>query len=335
MMPGKPTLIRKMGSPRRYKDATYMAELGPLLYGGDFADDPSLMREHMSRGAKISPLGYYYQMFAAFGWTSVLWLHRIRQPTLILAGRRDPIIPLINARLLAWRIPDSTLHVINDGHLFMVSRPAESATLVLRFLSGETPLALPIGIAIIKDEHRAFTAVLNGLVYLVEEIQAGRLPPNFDLLRALLRYVEDFPDKLHHPKEDLYLVKFLKKRGAATTAEKIMGEHQEGRDRTRALVEALDRYEAGGSAELASFSEQLHGYAKFQGEHMRKEEEIALPMAEKLFTAADWQEIDVAFAANEDPIVGIETQDSFHKLFRRIIELAPPPFGVGSTGTDG
>ena len=65
------------------------------------------------------------------------WLHKIRQPTLILAGDDDPIIPLVNMKLLAWRIPNSELHVIDDGHLFLVTRAQSVAPLIMGFLAEE------------------------------------------------------------------------------------------------------------------------------------------------------------------------------------------------------
>lgn len=329
MMPGKLSMITKMGNPRRYKDATYMAELGPKLYGGDFEDQPELLREHIGRIKMASGLGYYYQMLAAFGWTSILWLHLLRQSTLVLAGSRDNLIPLINAKLLAWRIPNSILQTIDDGHLFLVSRPAESATLVRRFLAGEGAALMPIAIAIIKDEHRALAAVLNGLGYLVGEIRAGRLQPDFELLQAMLRYIETFPDKMHHPKEDQYLVKLLKKQeAAAAVAAKMEAEHARGRDLTRDLNEALGRYQVAGAAGLEAFAGELEAYTRFHREHMRKEEEIVLPLAERALTAAEWQAIDAAFQSNTDPIVGVDTQDEFRELFSRIVKLAPAPIGV-------
>src|SRR5690606_14443651 len=86
--------------------------------------------------------GYYLQLFAGLGWTSLPWLHRIRQPTLILAGDDDPIIPLVNMRLLAWRIPNAELHVIDDGHLFLVTRAQAVAPIIMAFLEEEPKRAV-------------------------------------------------------------------------------------------------------------------------------------------------------------------------------------------------
>ena len=81
--------------------------------------------------------GYYWQLLAASGWTSIHWLHRIRQPTLILAGDDDPIIPLTNARLMARLVPDATLNVVKDGHLLLLTAAEQVTPVVHRFLTGE------------------------------------------------------------------------------------------------------------------------------------------------------------------------------------------------------
>ena len=82
--------------------------------------------------------GYLAQLYAIAGWTSLPWLSRLRQPTLVIAGDDDPIVPLVNGRLLNRLIPDARLHIVDGGgHLFLLERPAEIADLVTRFLSEE------------------------------------------------------------------------------------------------------------------------------------------------------------------------------------------------------
>jgi pimeloyl-ACP methyl ester carboxylesterase len=83
-----------------------------------------------------STWGYLGQLFAIGGWTSLPWLHRLRQPTLVLAGDDDPIVPLLNGRILARRIPDARLHVVDGGgHLFLLEQPARIAAAVAGFLA--------------------------------------------------------------------------------------------------------------------------------------------------------------------------------------------------------
>ncbi|HDY99132.1 MAG TPA: poly(3-hydroxyalkanoate) depolymerase [Pseudomonas sabulinigri] len=137
MVPGRPKVLLKMASPRRYIQPSHGVKIAPDIYGGAFRRDPHLAERHAAKVRSSGKLGYYWQLFAGIGWTSIHWLHKIRQPTLILAGDDDPLIPLINMRLLAWRIPNSELHVIDDGHLFLITRAQSVAPLIMTFLSEE------------------------------------------------------------------------------------------------------------------------------------------------------------------------------------------------------
>lgn len=135
MVPGKLTVLRKMVNPRRYADPGFLGKVGGELYGGDFRERPELLREHGHHMRAPRGRGYLYQLLAASGWSSLPWLPLLRQPTLVLAGSDDPIIPLINARILAGLIRNATLHVVDDGHLFLISRARELAPLILKFLA--------------------------------------------------------------------------------------------------------------------------------------------------------------------------------------------------------
>jgi poly(3-hydroxyoctanoate) depolymerase len=139
MMPGRLSVISKLLTPRRYVDPSYLARIAPEIYGGDYRHNPDLARSYAQEHQAIRPdtLGYYYQLFATVGWTSLPWLPFLRQPTLILAGSDDPLVPLINARILASLIPKAQLHVINCGHLFLLTRAQEVAPLIKQFLVGD------------------------------------------------------------------------------------------------------------------------------------------------------------------------------------------------------
>jgi poly(3-hydroxyalkanoate) depolymerase len=133
-MPGKPNVLSKMASIKRYTDKGYMRSIAAEIYGGDFRSDDSLILSHASGMRPSSNAGYMLQLLAMTGWTSVPFLWRLRQPTLILTGTDDPLIPVANARLLHRLIPQSRLELIDNGHLFVVTRPAETAEMVEGFL---------------------------------------------------------------------------------------------------------------------------------------------------------------------------------------------------------
>lgn len=142
MAPGKPRVLWLMASPRRYLQPSHGIRIAPHIYGGAFRRDPDLAASHAAKVRSSGKLGYYWQLFAGMGWTSVHWLHRIRQPTLVLAGDDDPLIPLINMRLLAWRIPNAQLRIIDDGHLFLITRAEAVAPIIMEFLDQERQRAV-------------------------------------------------------------------------------------------------------------------------------------------------------------------------------------------------
>jgi hemerythrin-like domain-containing protein len=183
----------------------------------------------------------------------------------------------------------------------------------------------------IRDEHRTLSAVLHGLKQLARDAQNAGVRPGFDAFRAMIRYIDEFPEKMHHPKEDEHLFARLVSRAPACVrlVDQLEEEHKQGarlvRELERALVFFEDRWPDG----AREFLEKVDAYADFHWKHMRKEEQELLPLAEKHLTAEDWSKIDAAFDANVDPIEGMRERD-FQALFSRIVSLAPAPIGVGA-----
>jgi poly(3-hydroxyalkanoate) depolymerase len=135
MVPGRLSVLFKLATPRRYKDAQYMNAIAGDLYGGALRNSPERVRKHLRHVRWASDYGYYLQLMAAFGWSSLPWLRFLRQPTLVMAGTDDPIVPVANGRILAHLIPDARLITIEDGHLFLVTSAEKSAAIISDFLS--------------------------------------------------------------------------------------------------------------------------------------------------------------------------------------------------------
>jgi poly(3-hydroxyalkanoate) depolymerase len=134
MIPGRPSLFRLMLDGRRYRDPDYLSRIAPELYGGAFRRDPNLIRRYAVHFKPPDKRGYFYQQLAFLGWTSLHWLLLLRQPTLVLSGESDPLIPSINGRILSMLIPKARLRLIDDGHLFLITSAAEVALIVREFL---------------------------------------------------------------------------------------------------------------------------------------------------------------------------------------------------------
>jgi poly(3-hydroxyalkanoate) depolymerase len=139
-VPGRPSALWVLATPRRYYSRAYFERVAPTLYGGAARDAPHLLRsqEHLRFLRPPSVRGYLWQLFATWGWTSVPWLHRVDRPTLVLAADDDPIVPLANARMLRRLLPDARLHVVErGGHLFLVTHVAEVAPVIDAFLKAD------------------------------------------------------------------------------------------------------------------------------------------------------------------------------------------------------
>jgi poly(3-hydroxyoctanoate) depolymerase len=135
-IPGNPLTMAILFTPLRYYSKRYLELVAPYLYGRG-ADDGQLVRQQTVARLHRPPslAGYYLQIAAIAGWTSLPYLRRIGQPTLVMGGTDDRIVPLVNARIMNRLIPDARLHVVHGGgHLFLLDRARESAAAITDFL---------------------------------------------------------------------------------------------------------------------------------------------------------------------------------------------------------
>lgn len=135
MVPARPNVLWKMLTPRRHRDPEYAREIAGEIYGGVMRTNPEIAARLLHATTRAGPQrGYYYQLLAGLGWSSLPGLPFVRQPTLILAGNDDPLIPLVNARIMHALLPNSQLHVYDGGHLGLMTQADHLAGVVQRFL---------------------------------------------------------------------------------------------------------------------------------------------------------------------------------------------------------
>ena len=192
---------------------------------------------------------------------------------------------------------------------------------------------VPPTIRIILDEHAALSAMLKSLVMMLNQ-GPGDVQPEvfFDVLRAMLFYIDEFPERQHHPKESNLLFPKVARVAPDTlaTIEHLESDHHSSEHRVRALQHQLIAWELLGEPRRAAFDLAARAYVTFYLEHMRIEEQVILPAAEKGLTAADWRELDTAFGTNHDPLTGRYPRDkAYDRLFTRIVMKAPAPIGLG------
>ncbi len=136
MVPAHPRVLARMLTPRRHRDPEYAARIAPEIYGGSMRTNPEIGADLLHATTRAGPKrGYYYQLAAMTGWSSLPFLRLIRQPTLVMGGDDDPIIPVVNPRMQAKLIPDSRLHVYHGGHLAILTEADDLAPVIEAFLS--------------------------------------------------------------------------------------------------------------------------------------------------------------------------------------------------------
>lgn len=189
---------------------------------------------------------------------------------------------------------------------------------------------------VIRDEHASLAAMLRSLRQMV---QRGPDPQGkgehdrfFDVLRAMLFYIDEFPETMHHPKESALLFPRVAKAAPKTMSviDQLERDHHQGENRVRELMHLLMSWEYLGDGRREAFESAVYQYIDFYLEHMRLEETEVMPAAEQHLTDADWHALNAAFATNQDPLnASVPRDPQFDRLFTRIVMRAPSPVGLG------
>jgi nucleotide-binding universal stress UspA family protein/hemerythrin-like domain-containing protein len=273
-------------------------------------------------------------------------------------GRARELLAKAEAAARALGVPCDSAHVVGDRPaaaivaaararrcdlIFMAAHghraklgPALASEMLTVLMNADIPVLMSStgdpqpgahAIGIIRDEHRSLAAVMHAWMLALAGARTAGVPPDARLMRAILRYIQDFPVALHHPKEEQHLFRRLRERSRSIGVELDELKRQHARD--VALVAELARHvdalaDAGPDAvaQAGRLEEAVKAYAVFLWEHMGREEGAILPAAQRHLSAADWAEIDTAFEQNHDPNFAGETGQEFRQLFARIINAA-------------
>ncbi len=179
----------------------------------------------------------------------------------------------------------------------------------------------------IKAEHRALACILGGIQVLVVRCREPAAAPDFDLLESMLRYIENVPDRVHHPKEDrvLFPAIALRARDGKALVRELERDHARGAPMLAELRRAFRVFREGGVNALNQLATAADEFTEFYLDHMRKEEEQLLPLAAVTLSQEDWQRVDSAFSNNADPLFDAKLTDEYRRLYDHITELTPGP----------
>lgn len=187
------------------------------------------------------------------------------------------------------------------------------------------------GLAIIAREHRNLGSLLTCLESLVEDIAARRLVPDFAVFELIFDYLGSYLDRYHHPKEDAYLFRALRRRDpdAAAVIDALQVEHRKESAMLARMTDTMAEYRISGEPAFQRFRETARAYIDFERRHLATEEGDVFERARRHLTAEDWAEIDAAFQANDDPLFGAVSAGRYRALFTEISARVPAPHGFG------
>jgi hemerythrin-like domain-containing protein len=184
---------------------------------------------------------------------------------------------------------------------------------------------------IIREEHAAVAAVLRSLLMLIDNGPGDQPERFFDVLRAMLFYIDEFPEKRHHPKESNLLFPRLARAAPQLlpVIHRLEADHMLGEGRVRELQHLLLSWELIGDSRRPAFVDAAKAYVAFYLEHMRVEEVELLPEAHHALTEAEWADLTAAFQHDRDPLAGGTPDHLYDRLFTRIVLRTPAPIGTG------
>lgn len=189
------------------------------------------------------------------------------------------------------------------------------------------PTARAIGI--IRDEHRSIAAVMHAWMNALASARSAGQAADPVLMRAIVRYVQQFPVRLHHPKEEQYLFKCLRERTSSCDGEldELQRQHERDEQLVAELARQVEALVAANAqdrpAATRALEDAVKRYAAFLWEHLGREEGLILPAAQRHLLAQDWVAIDAAFSENRDPHFGGDDDKTYRQLFSRIVNLLP------------
>ena len=178
---------------------------------------------------------------------------------------------------------------------------------------------------IIRAEHQALSSVMRALLRLLAMHREQATLPDFSDLRALLFYIDEFPEQRHHRKESELLFPKLRARTPLLREQldQLDSDHAYGERKIRHLEHSLLAFEIVGEPRRQAFETAAQDYVDFYLAHMAVEEHLILPQAERSLSEADWAELGEAFLSNQDLLGGHAPEPDYQALFSRISGLLP------------
>jgi len=180
-------------------------------------------------------------------------------------------------------------------------------------------------------EHDAITAVLQGILSVATRLSEERHPTDFAAMRAMLVYLGDYPEIVHHPREESTFFVPLSGRDPALDVciAELRGQHETSLEGVMRIEHQLNRAEFGQGHELDRLRTECDRFVVQYLAHIEIEERDVMDRAEDLLSEQQWDAIAAELARRRDPLAGLPRDCDFERLYAAIARLAPAPAGLG------
>jgi hemerythrin-like domain-containing protein len=171
----------------------------------------------------------------------------------------------------------------------------------------------------LKQEHKVILLVLAAAEKQAKAIEAtGKI--DGDKIEKMLDFFRNFADRCHHSKEEKHLFVALQRgmRPDVGPIAVMLAEHQQGRNRLKAVAEALPRARGGDRPALRQVRENLAAYVKLLKGHISKEDNVLFAMAEKVLTPGDQTVLAEAFEKTEANEIGEGVHEKYHRIAQEL-----------------
>ncbi|HRI17168.1 MAG TPA: hemerythrin domain-containing protein [Burkholderiaceae bacterium] len=175
------------------------------------------------------------------------------------------------------------------------------------------------------SDHRSIVVVLDAMQHLVRRHAPSSAAADLRALRALLYYLDVYPERHHHPREEQCLFPAIRARthDADEALDQLARQHAGGEAAIRHLEQLLLRFHEGGEPEWPAFAAAVDAFLRHYDAHMRLEEDVVMPIAERVIDAQSWHEIEADFNTRTDPLASVDAGT----LMQHVLAMLPPPLG--------
>ncbi len=172
----------------------------------------------------------------------------------------------------------------------------------------------------LREEHRNIEELLLVLEQELSVFDRNKRP-DYEVIQAVIRYFEDYPDCCHHPKEDMIFER-LKVRDsvAAEGIGDLETEHQNEGKRLRQVAHVVRSVLTDHDILRQTFHNTMRNFIDLERKHMEMEERVLFPTAIGILPPEDWAEIEAVWSEKKDSLFNAAIEERCRSLRERILQ---------------